>query len=108
VFTLNKRNRRQLSRSALAHAYPAPRTVTVHFASAAEFTTVTGGENRNVTVSRPERGFSPLYVKETRSPAVVICRALSCDPTLSARDARASRLELVPRLRYEGWLAKAG
>src|SRR6266487_1433769 len=107
--TSNKRNRRQLSRSALAQTQPVPRLLgTVQFAGAAEFETVTGREYRNVTASRPERGFSPISIKQTRRPAVAICGAVSCNPTLSAREAAASRLAVVPRLPDEGGLAKTG
>src|SRR6266536_2763778 len=74
----------------------------------AEFETVTGREYRNVTASRPERGFSPISIKQTRRPAVAICGAVSCNPTLSAREAAASRLAVVPRLPDEGGLAKTG
>jgi hypothetical protein len=114
--------RDNVSRAAVAAVFPNDRhradVNKNHLAGAADFKTVTGTEYRKATVSRPARGFPPIYIKETRRPAVVICGAVSCNPTLSARDAAASRLAVVRncgtkagwrrRARHAGALAKAG
>jgi hypothetical protein len=49
--TLNKRNRHQLSRSALAHIHPTTkRLTTLQFAGAEDVKTVSGKEYKNITV----------------------------------------------------------
>jgi hypothetical protein len=48
--TLNKRNRHQLSRSALAHIHPTTKRLTTLQFGGAEDKTVSGKESKNITV----------------------------------------------------------
>jgi hypothetical protein len=70
--TLNKRNRHQLSRSALADIHPTTeRLTTLQFACAEDVKTVSGKEYKNITVRLAAP--SPLSIAFSTKQAVCSC-----------------------------------
>jgi hypothetical protein len=77
--TLNKRNRHQLSRSALARIHPTTeRLTTLQFACAEDVKTVSGKEYKNITVSLAAP--SPLSIAFSTKQA--ICSSEYCQAKL--------------------------
>ena len=69
--TLNKRNRHQLSRSALAHIHPTTKRLTRLQFAGAEDKTVSGKEYKNITVRLAAP--SPLSVAFSTKQAICSC-----------------------------------
>src|SRR6266480_645759 len=106
VITLNKRNRHQLSHSALPHTCQAPRRLnTVPFGGVEDFETVIRTEYRNVTGSRPERGFSSIYAKRDAPSSRHDLWSCVLQSDVERSDGEASGLTAALR---EGLLAEAG